>query len=88
MLKIYAAQQNADLQEGRGPMVPKGYFTQLSDAETFAKTLPGVMGVGHGEVIAIEVCEELADHPAWTKERLRESALAKLTVAERKALGL
>lgn len=89
MIKIYAGMENSDLTEGRGPMVAKGYFLNRADAEAFASTvLMGVMGVGCGEVKELDVYEDISEHPRWTTEMLKKSALAKLTKAERAALGV
>lgn len=77
MIEVFAALQNADLTEGRGPMVPKALF----------------MGVGFGEVSGpMHVYESFNEWPDKhlpdLSERIRDRALAKLSVEERKALGL
>ena len=88
MIKIYASMQNADLNEGRGPMVSRGYFTDKLDAEVFARTLQGVQGFGHGEVKEFEVFESLSENPKWTKAQAIDAAKAKLSNDELKVLGL
>ena len=89
MYTIYVVRQNADLTEGRGPMMPKAYFASQDDASEFALTLPGVMGTRQGvDVGAIHVHESLDEHPDWTIEKIRQTALEKLTDLEKQALGL
>lgn len=89
MYKVYPAQQNADLTEGRGPMVTKALFTSEGDAQRAAETLEGVMGHGHGKVGApIVVYQSLAEYMDERYGEVRKQALAKLTREERRALGL
>ncbi len=84
---IYAAERNADSTEGRGPMVPIAYFDNESDAKK-AAVGHGVMGYGDGEVKAIKVYASIEDWQNGEQEDLRKKALAKLSPAEIKALGL
>jgi hypothetical protein len=44
---IYVARQNADLTEGRGPYVPRGYFFVRAEAEKANEMLMGVMGTAN-----------------------------------------
>jgi hypothetical protein len=43
-LLIYAARQNSDLTEGRGPYVDRGFFLQIEHAELARGLLDGVQG--------------------------------------------
>lgn len=89
MREIWTATQNADLTEGRGPMVPKGHFFDRGDAEKAALALPGVMGIGNGEVSGpIKVYDNYAEWAGEHYAKARASGLAKLTADERRALGL
>ena len=89
MKTIYVALENADLNEGRGPMIERGYFTKREDAVLFAeKVCKGVQLIGYGEVKEITVCDNLSEHGEWRKNDARESALKKLTAKEREALGV
>jgi hypothetical protein len=89
MREIWTAMQNADLTEGRGPMVAKGYFFDKSVAERVALTLPGVMGIGNGVVDGpVKVYDNYAEWAGEHFAKARATGLAKLTTEERRALGL
>ena len=90
MFKIYVVLQNADLNAGIGPMLVKGYFVHKWDADDFTSILAGVQGIpGSGiEVKEIIVNELLTEHSEWNESKLRESALRKLSINEKRALGL
>lgn len=64
-MEIYIAKENSDLTEGRGPMRVVGYYTNENAAVAAVKGR-GVMGVGDGEVVSVEVLDTYlvdADHP-------------------------
>jgi hypothetical protein len=93
-LYIYLTQRNADMNEGRGPMVLDIALTTREAAQEYVGRKSGVMGVrgswqelvrgGHWDIKEIPVYDT---EPSEIDE-LREKALAKLTMAERVALGL
>lgn len=87
MLKLYAAQENQDLTEGRGVMRLIAIFAREADAILAAKGR-GVMGHGDGEVSVVIVYETWEEFAAKDLERIRQNALAKLTPAEIRALGI
>lgn len=59
-MKVYEAQQNSDLTEGRGSMTTIAIFTNLEEAVKAVKGR-GVMGVGDGEVLETKVYESAQD---------------------------
>lgn len=96
---IFLALKNADMTEGRGPMVTEAAFAKEIDANTFTDKQPGVMGrmsekgwskekYGDWEVKPLVVFESLEEKIAWDNGKTRRRALAKLTPEERAALGL
>lgn len=86
MKMIYAAQQNADTTEGRGPMVTFAYFTNEKSAKEAVKGR-GVMGYGDGEVKVIPLYDSIEDWRKGEKEETKRRALAKLTPEEKASLG-
>jgi hypothetical protein len=53
---LYIAAENADMTEGRGPMIVKGLYP--TEAQALAKVKGrGVMGYGDGEVYKIELID-------------------------------
>lgn len=97
MITIFPAMQNADLTEGRGPMVAKAYFTNKADADQAARRLDGVMGIGFGQVGApVEVYESfdewpghvLPERPDAVRARAIEKIATVLSPEEMDALGL
>jgi len=89
MRTVWLAQENADLTEGRGPMVTKGAFFCKEDAERAAANLKRVYGFGHGEVARepLEVWNSFEEWQQHNDNAVRSRALAKLTPEEREALG-
>jgi len=75
-----------DLTEGKGGMVVIGYFLNQADA-LYATKGWGVMGYGDGEVKELNLYSSVEDWEKHEKLKLKASALAKLTLEERKALG-
>jgi hypothetical protein len=89
MFHIYAALQNADLTEGRGPMIPRAHFTMENDCNAFLLTLDGIFGSRQGlECECVTVYEKLLECPDYREEVVRAQALSKLTEEEKKILGL
>lgn len=87
MKVIYVAQHNADMTEGRGPMVDIAAFEKKTDAQLAAKGM-GTMGYGDGEVKELMVFASVAEWKQGEQDKLRASALSKLSEAEINALGI
>lgn len=96
-MKIYQTYYNADMTEGRGPMVPGPAFLHRQHAVEYVDAQPGVMGrrakwslekYGDWEVRDIEVHEHSLIDAAKERERIKAAALKKLSAVEREALGL
>lgn len=95
MIPIYAAMENMDKNEGRGPVVPVGFFTSKADAIEANGLVPGVMGGWNDclprEYILYDSVEEFADNRGCETTRdksLRAKALKKLTKDERRVMGI
>lgn len=104
MLKeVFIVLENADMTEGRGPMVPTGYsFTTEEAAIEYCKMQQGVMGVKNDTVVKyrstvvindheirkIKVFENIKDIEEVQLKELKEIALSKLTNEEKSILGL
>lgn len=88
-MTVFEVLHNADNIEGRGPMVHVAYFTHAIDANRAAKG-NGVMGVGDDDVKRVElrVFDSFNEYYDVLSEGNRKSGLAKLTRAEKVALGL
>jgi len=80
-MKVYLTYRNADMTEGRGPMVPDRCFSERVFAEHYIDVQPGVMGrrcrwsqekFGDWEVREIEVI----NYDLVEAEELRRSAVA------------
>lgn len=84
---VYQAQRNTDLTEGRGHNVEIATFA-TEDAAKQAAHGWGVMGYGDGDVVPITVYDSFEEYANKDKESVRQTALAKLTRNERRALGL
>lgn len=87
MKKIFLAQENADMTEGRGPMRTIAAFRKEDDVYACAKGR-GVFGHGDGEVVTLSVYENLADWKVGYDNEIRRAALNKLSQEERKVFGL
>lgn len=89
-INAYEAYTNSDLTEGRGRDVHIGYFEQEADAKR-ASQGKGVMGSDawvrkvSKEIFVFENYQEFEQRE---NEETRQRALNKLTVAERRSLGL
>ncbi len=97
-IKYYELTYNSDQTEGRGPDVVHARFTDKSAAiavcndERFWKKF-GVMGTRldpkyHVREVVAPLFESAPDYFAYDVEEVKRKALAKLTDAEKKALGL
>ena len=91
-MKIYLTSYNADMCEGHGPMVPSKAFTTWNLAARWI--LQGRRSFGgcrhDWKIKEIEVLDEqfFKDIEVEDLERTKREALAKLTLHERKVLGL
>lgn len=99
MFIAFATYRNQDLTEGRGPMVLDKVYVNEEDAQDYILQQTGVMGrkpepgygwsrMGDWAVKPIHILESLADGPELERRLSIKSGMAKLTRAERKALGL
>ena len=94
---IYQTKRNADMTEGRGPMVNDLAFKKKEHAEEYINTKAGVMGrrmkwseERHGDwgVFPVEVlCCSVIDEKKRI-EHIRKCAIEKLSDEEITALGL
>jgi hypothetical protein len=97
-MKAYMTMRNSDEVEGRGPMVNDACFMFKKDAEDYINNMPGVMGrraiwssiepYGDWLIKEVEIYESLEVFRVARADTLRNNALAKLTVEERKILNL
>lgn len=96
-MKIWQTFYNADMTEGRGPMVPGPAFMHREHAITYIDQQPGCMGrralwskeqYGDWQVKETEVHESCLIQAEKHREQIAAKALAKLSLEERKALGL
>lgn len=93
MKTVYMTMRNADMTEGRGPMVQDLCFSSRELAAEYIDQQPGVMGrigkwsedkFGDWKIQALEVLDQIPD----PNQKIREKALSKLTFEEKRALGL
>ena len=93
MTTVYCVYKNADMTEGRGPMLLDSIWASRALAEDYMDCHFGVMGrqerwskstSGDWEVREFRVRSEKYD----PIKIIREGALAKLSVEEKEALGL
>lgn len=87
MKTVWLALKNADMTEGRGPMVTIAAFNEQRDA-TRAVTGWGVMGVGDGDVEPLLVYDSFNEYNEKKLMERRNKALAKLTREDREVLGI
>lgn len=91
-ITIYSVYEPIDTIEGRGGNRIIGYFMYRKVAEHVLKEYTtGVMGSKCGtgiHEIKVDVSESVFDYEDSRTEKVRKSALAKLTEEEKKALGL
>jgi hypothetical protein len=90
MKTIYEVLQNADLTEGRGPMVVVARYETREQAEFHLRhNDPKIFGVAPACSIREATLFEEGDRPIETEqEKTRREALKKLTPKEIEALGL
>ncbi len=97
MKTVYATYYNADMTEGRGPMVLDKIFTNRVDANAYIDTKFGVMGrpgpwsnqkYGDWTVQEHRLFDSLDDAAKDHDREVRKRALGKLTDEERKVLGI
>lgn len=88
----YFVMAEKDQCEGRGGLEETGiYFLNYQDALEFTVMRGHVSSEGHSELIkekTINVFDSLLEYREQSKTKLKEQALAKLTLKEKQALGL
>lgn len=87
-LKVYEVTNNSDMVEGRGYSVHVGYFTKNEYAEKAAKGIGPWGSNANVSPVTLLVFEDYKEYTDLKSEVFRQAALAKLTLAERIALGL
>ena len=90
MRNVFEAYTNSDLTEGRGQHVSIGHFVHESDAKR-ATLGRGVMGTDADvRTVDLHVCvyDTFAEFEKEQHQSTRDRALAKLSLEERRALGL
>lgn len=94
---IWQTYYNADMTEGRGPMIPSYAFLHREHAAAYIDAQEGVMGYrakwteqeyGDWRMKKIEVLECNYDESEQRKKELKNQALNKLTQEEKEILGL
>jgi len=99
MKTIYLVKRNSDTTEGRGPMVIDTAFFSRIEAAKYIDPKPGIMGrlsdkgwstekYGDWMIEPLIVYDSLTESNNNSREKLIESAMAKLTDSERIALGV
>lgn len=99
MYQVYGVYKNADMTEGKGPMVLDRVYQERYDAEDFLKLQSGVMGrrpaegetwdeMGDWQIKPLDVLQTLNDGEAYQRQMARNRALAKLRPDEIEALGI
>jgi len=97
-LKFYELTYNSDGVEGRGPDVVAARFVRRDDAVAVCEDKRfwgkhGVMGTKidpkyHVREVVVPLFDSVPDYWNYDVEEVKKKALAKLTDAEKKALGL
>jgi hypothetical protein len=87
MIKVFEATYNSDSMEGRGYTVHAGLFLKHQDAVDSVADRTDMGGRPMGEIRERQVYDSLAEYRAERNRELVESALTKLSVDERRALG-
>lgn len=93
MIEIYIVKLNADLTEGRGPMVFHSAWEDKIEAEKVADYIdpyfkPGQRRSGLSSVEPAILHESFDEYKNNGDKKIKERALAKLTDYEKKLLGL
>lgn len=99
-MKIYGVYKQKDMTEGRGSMVFVCCFTKECDAWSYANKQTGIMGRYNGgdwrsysggrdwDVKPLECFQSFEESAKAYENKLRESALSKLSEEEKEVLGL
>lgn len=96
-MQVWATYKNADMTEGKGPMVMDKVFLERKDADEYLLQQEGVFGrrpspelgwqgMGDWKVEPLFIMEHLQDGVDYERARLLERAYSKLTDAEKKAI--
>lgn len=101
-MTVFATYRNADMIEGKGPMVMDKVFIDETDAHAYINQQAGVHGrkpsdfgavggwqntqMGDWQVRPLYILEHLEDSHEYVQQQLVKNAWAKLAPAERKAL--
>lgn len=94
---IYCVFRNSDFTEGRGPMVLDSIWNNYEEAAKYIDNQPGIQGkkakwsqslYGDWEIKKMPIFQHIEDKQAIDNALLKQKALAKLTIEERKVLGL
>jgi hypothetical protein len=93
MAEVYIVMKNSDMEEGRGPMLIDCVFSSLVEATAWAEGRYdyygfGAVRQGWANIRTEHVFESVQEASDRSTRRLRQQALAKLSEAERKALGV
>lgn len=97
-IKCFEVMGHTDTNEGRGPMIVAARFSNRSAAEQYVKSKAYatwcVWGSQHKDDIkkikevTLTILDSAEELELANRENLKAAALAKLTAAEREALGL
>lgn len=96
-MKVYMTKRNADMIEGRGPMIDDLCFSERTHAEQYIDTKSGVMGrkakwstekYGDWLVEEIDVLTHSVVDAEEERKNIAAEALSKLDDREIEALGL
>lgn len=97
MMQVWATYKNADMIEGKGPMVMDKVFLEEKDAHEYVDGQEGVFGrraehgwqnsdMGDWTVKPLFIMEHLQDGEDYERRMLLERAYSKLTKAEKAAI--
>lgn len=87
---MFGVYLNADIAEGRGPMLLKAILPNINDAKLVAKDLEPYKTGGFTEIedLSAITYESYDDWKNTNDAAVREAALAKLSAREKRVLGL
>lgn len=88
MSDMWIVSRNADLTEGRGPMIPVAGFLSASQADIALTYLEGCYGKGFAGTSVLPLFVDGVAFIEWAKDENKRNAMKKLTKAERVLLGL
>lgn len=74
--------------DGCGPNTTIGTFSSYCDAVAFSHKKGNYGQDAKVRTVVLKICESLTEIEKLNKDNIKEKALAKLTVEERKALGV